>query len=106
RKKNGPAVRELQARQEWRNVVRGIQMAYGVQVTLHRGKPALLDGALVNARAVEVPDLLGDGVALRCARRLLQKGPQIIEIVLVELAVNLPGSFVGRNGIIFLPATA
>jgi hypothetical protein len=105
REKDSSAISELQPRNQRCDLVSGLQLRNGIEIWPNGSQAALFNCDLVHTGAVEVADLLGDGITLHLGRCLLQNAAQKIQVVFIQLSIDVPGSLVRRNGVIFLPAS-
>jgi hypothetical protein len=85
----------------------GLEPGDGIQVGLNSGEAALLYGRLVHTCGIKVTDLLSHGIPTLFGRsRFFQNAPQEIQVVLVELAVDIPSGLIEWDGILLLPSAA
>ena len=98
---------QMHARQNWRQVLQGIQAGDGVHRGLERRGSGLLHGWFVHACAKEIADLLFvRGSCRRGFRGLFEYSPEVLQVLLRHLAVDAPPRLVGWNRIQFVPIAA
>src|SRR5260370_11266193 len=81
-------------------------MRDGIEFRPNGGDAALFYRAFIHACGVEVANFLSDGIAIAAGLGgLVEHAAEESQIVLIELAVDRPGSLIGRDGIFLLPAS-
>ena len=97
---------KMQTSYQRRKIVNAFDRLHLVERRLHGFGAKLLHRRFVHTCGVVIADLLGDGVRGLGGGCLFENSPQIVEIILVQLGINVPTDLVGGNGILLLPAAA
>jgi hypothetical protein len=97
---------QLKARHQRGKLPGGFDGGNRIQLRAKRRQAALIRRRLVHASSVEIADLPSERIALRRGGCAFENAVEQVEVVLVELAIDIPTRLVRGNGILLFPSSA